>query len=151
MMVWCHQATSHYLIQCWPRYTTKYGHSELLHRWPVNGNDSRYRYIAYWHEILTSTLVVLRLEYSEDCRSIPRLLLPLHFQVISNHYFGYWNANHVQRIQELPLPIAVMCQLNRVNILRLQQNFQNFLDIFFLPWLELQDFDYLINNIEVYF
>ena len=25
VMAWCHQATSHYLNQCWPRYSTPYG------------------------------------------------------------------------------------------------------------------------------
>ena len=25
VMAWCHQATSHYLIQCWPRYLLPYG------------------------------------------------------------------------------------------------------------------------------
>ena len=99
VMAWCHQVTRHYLIQCWPRYLTKYGNSELFDRWFVNGNDSRYRCIAYWHEIMTSTHAVLRLEYSGECRSIPRLQLPLHFQVISSHHFGYWNANYVYRIQ----------------------------------------------------
>ena len=27
--IWCHEATSHYLSQCWPRSTSPYGISEL--------------------------------------------------------------------------------------------------------------------------
>ena len=42
VMAWCHQATSHYLNQCWPRYLTSYGitrpqwvkHSKIVH--PIN-------------------------------------------------------------------------------------------------------------------
>ena len=35
VMVWCHQATSHYLSQCWPRSMASLGHNELSH-WPVD-------------------------------------------------------------------------------------------------------------------
>ena len=35
VMAWCHQATSHYLSQCWPRFMSPYGvslgHNELKH------------------------------------------------------------------------------------------------------------------------
>ena len=30
-MAWCHQATSHYLSQCWPRPMVSLGHNELTH------------------------------------------------------------------------------------------------------------------------
>ena len=29
VMAWCHQATSHYLSQCWPRFTSSYGVTRL--------------------------------------------------------------------------------------------------------------------------
>ena len=29
VMAWCHQATSHYLSQCWPRFMASLGHNEL--------------------------------------------------------------------------------------------------------------------------
>ena len=31
VMAWCHQATSHYLSQCWPRSMASPGHKELTH------------------------------------------------------------------------------------------------------------------------
>ena len=30
VMAWCRQATSHYLIQCWPRFMASPGHNELI-------------------------------------------------------------------------------------------------------------------------
>ena len=36
VMAWCHQVTSHYLSQCWPRYMVSLGHKELI---PCPFND----------------------------------------------------------------------------------------------------------------
>ena len=55
VMAWCHQATSHYLSQCWPRSMSQYGvtrphwvkpcHAEFILR---NNNFARFITSQYW-------------------------------------------------------------------------------------------------------
>ena len=56
VMAWCHQATSHYLNQCWPRYASPYGVTRP--QW-VNGVCSRLSFIEYIIPTLTHCDLVM--------------------------------------------------------------------------------------------
>ena len=64
VMVWCGQATSHYLSQCWPRSLSPYGVSRLQWvntiQWKVistNNADFKVRHIFYKFSMITSYYV----------------------------------------------------------------------------------------------
>ena len=73
VMVWCHQATSHYLSQCWPRSLSPYG--VIRPQWvktprTVNSGVNPYCFIQGWnvlHEnIAKFTISLLYHWYNQD-------------------------------------------------------------------------------------
>ena len=54
-MAWCHQATSHYLSQCWLRSVSRYGIS--MPKWVVRWQC--YHLVYLWHYFVTEKLVFI--------------------------------------------------------------------------------------------
>ena len=64
VMAWCHQATSHYLSQCWPRSMSPHGVSGpqwvnvkyRIYCWPINRLTGRQAHSSpSWHRSVTTS------------------------------------------------------------------------------------------------
>ena len=86
VMAWCHQATSHYMIQCWPRYLLPYGVSrpQWINSLSLERCGYDFRYVNFKH----NSRIASYLEYSSkpcpvECQRTSTLF-------VSEYWFKYW-------------------------------------------------------------
>ena len=103
VMAWCHQATSHYLSQCWPRPVSPYGvirpqwvkanfmsyHNKIGHAVPYQQNLWKYNPVDWlWYFFCDARLIVSKLIQLPDF---------INFAFFKTIYIQLnWNANFVK-------------------------------------------------------
>ena len=85
VMAWCHQATSHYLSQCWPRSLSPYGvtrpkwvksrHWLIWCRWNYTVNWFEEKCLIFLHLPLLGWRVLLLWSALSVCPSAPQMLI----------------------------------------------------------------------------
>ena len=114
VMAWCHQATSHYLSQCWPKFMLPYGvtrpqwvNMHLKIMFPINqlqlsdAIDLDQHWIRYW---LATCLVPS--QYPNQCWLIISW-------IVRNKLQSTFNQNTVNLIQENEF-LNVFCKMKAI-------------------------------------
>ena len=110
-MAWCHQATSHYLSQCWPRFMSPYGvvrpqwvnstNAALLSIWPPGMNFSQMRIILEQFTSMEKHFKILSAKYQPFCSGF-----------IMRHKVGtpdkQWSGNIITMVADVPAPSFLM-------------------------------------------
>ena len=87
VMAWCHQATSHYLSQCWPRSTGKSLYGVSRPQWVKKSyRNSHHKYLIVSHDLLIFIMGIPILE------NMAYIKMPLWFSDQKQHRAYFLSA-----------------------------------------------------------
>ena len=91
VMAWCHQATSHYLSQCWTRSMASIGHNELS----VTKGPIHYKHVnGLMQDCSVSSALAVEILQSCHCCSLSRVIPIVEMA---------WSYYHLISIMEIPV------------------------------------------------